>query len=169
MSEQDRDKTVGAISAELQGKEAPTRDPIELEREMHKDYEKNLFECIDRGKQDYPGDFYVVVITKKERIMQNVIRNYFACRQSCPTPEWDQTVYKYHRSEERIEFLWVVPSKETCEVMMQNAHDIAEEERGLLQFVLDYQDGTLYQKAKRLNGEIEQPGVQKQERGKLVW
>jgi len=55
--------------------------------------------------------FYVCVITKKERLMDNVLRNYFLARSTCPTPQYDQTVYKYHRDSGAIQFLWVLPSK----------------------------------------------------------
>lgn len=34
-------ETVGKLATDLSKKEPDTRDPIELEREMHKDYEKN--------------------------------------------------------------------------------------------------------------------------------
>lgn len=151
----DHRDTVGKISSALLQKEAPTRDPIELEREMHKEYEKNIFECIDAGKKQYPHDFYVVVITKQERLMQNVFRNYFFSRSTCPTPEYDQTVYKYHRANDVIEFLWVIPDRETSFIFKDNALQIVPEERWLLQCVLDFADGTLFKVAKKLNGEQE--------------
>ena len=149
-------KTVGAIALDLMQKDSPTRSPIELEQEMHKDYEKNIYECVDRGKKENNGDFFVVVVTKKERIMENVLRNYFAFRSTCPTPEWDQTLYHYHSDGEHVEFLWVVPSKDTCRLFMDNVLRIDNKERDLLKFILDFEDGTLLRQAKKLNGEMEQ-------------
>ena len=146
-------KTVGAVALDLMQKKSPTRDPIELEREMHKDYAKNIYECIDRGIKETSGDFFVVVVTKKERLMKNVLRNYFAFRSTCPTPEWDQTVYHYHIDGDVVEFLWVIPSKDTCKLFMDNVLQIDNKERDLLKFVLDFEDGTLLREAKRLNGE----------------
>lgn len=145
--------TVGKIASDLMQKEAPTRDPIELQREMHKDYVTHIHDAIFRGKQDFSGDFYIVVVTKKERLMENVIRNYFFPRRSCPTPEWDQTVYRYKRADDLIEFLWVVPSKDTCQLFKQNALQITPEEKELLGFVMDFTDGTLFKLAKKLNRE----------------
>jgi hypothetical protein len=145
--------TIGAISSELLSKESPTNDPIELEREMHKDYEANVYECVERGKKEFFGDFYVVVTTKKERLMQNVLRNYFFPRNSCPTPEWDQAVYFYSRKDEKIDFMWVIPSKDTCKLFKENALLIAPEEKELLQFILEFEDGTLLEKSRLLNGE----------------
>jgi hypothetical protein len=147
-------KTVGALSRELQLQEKETRDPIELEREMHKDYEKNFWETYEEGKKTFPGDFFIVVITKKERIMENVLRNMFFCRISCPTPDYDQAVYRFNQKEQHIEFLWVIPDKETCIMFKENVLKIDPSEHDLRNFVLDFADGTLYERALRLNKEI---------------
>lgn len=147
-------ETVGKIATDLAQKEPETRDPIELQREIHKDYEKNIYLAIDSGRKDYNGDFFVVVTTKKERLLPNVIRNYFFARETCPTPEYDQTVYHYHRSAEDIEFLWVLPSKDTCKLFKDNFLAIAPEERGLLEFILKDSAGELLQLSKKLNGEV---------------
>jgi hypothetical protein len=147
--------TVGKISSELLKQESPTNSPIELEREMHTEYDKNISECIESGKKQYPHNFYVVVITKRERLMPNVFRNYFFARETCPSPDWDQAVYRYMRSVDEVEFLWVIPSKDTCEHLKQNALYVSSEEKQLLNFVLDFSDGTLLKLAKRLNKEKE--------------
>ncbi len=152
---EEKRETVGKLSSELLQKESPTHSPIELEREMHTEYEANLFSCIETGKKMYGNSFYVVVITKRERLMPNVFRNYFFSRSSCPTPDWDQTVYRYEKSCDEIEFLWVIPSKDTCEHLTLNALQVAPEERALLGFVLSFSDGTLFKLAKKLNKEME--------------
>ena len=149
----EKKETVGKVSVDLAAQEAPTRDPIELERAIHKDYEDNIYLCIDRHKKDFIGDFYIVVLTKRERLLQNVLRHYFFGRATCPTPEYDQAVYKFHRNGEVIEFLWVIPSKETCEHFRLHALEVHDLERDLLKFVLDFYDDTLMKKAKMLNGE----------------
>lgn len=145
--------TVGKIAQDLLKKDPETRDPIEIQREVHKEYEKNIQECITNHEKIYVGDFYVEVITKKERLMQNVLRNYFFATQACPTPTWDQTVYRYHRDTDSVEFLWVVPAKDICEMFTIDAIHIKESERDLLNFVLQFNDGSLLRLAKKLNGE----------------
>lgn len=85
--------------------------------------------------------------------MDNVIRNYFTGRLSCPSPEYDQVVYKYHAKEHNLEFLWVVPSKDTCQFLVENALVIERDQKDLLKFVLEFNDGTLLRKAKEFNGE----------------
>ena len=151
-------KTIGKIAVDLMQKTPDTRSPIELEREAHKDYVSNVFECEKRGKKELHGDFFVVVLTKKERLLQNIIRNYYGYRESCPTPDYDQTVYRYDSKKGELEFLWVVPSKDTCMLMKENALLVCEKERELLTYVLDFADGTLYKRMKKLNKEHDAPG-----------
>lgn len=148
-------ETVGKVSLDLSQKDPYSRDPIELQREMHKDYVSNVIECINRSKKDFPNDFFVVVITKKERLMPNVLRNYFTARLTCPTPEYDQTVYKYLSKREDLEYLWTIPSKDTVSLLINNALEVSPEERELLMHALSFTDGTYFRKAKELNGEAD--------------
>lgn len=148
-------ETVGKKALELAQKAPETRSPIELEREMHKDYEKNILECIDRGKKELDSDFFVIVITKKEPLLQNVLRHFYFFRISCPTPDYDQTVYKYTKSTDIVEFIWTIPSRDTCFMLKDNKTIVSPLEYGLLDFVLKFDDGTLRKLAKTLNGEKE--------------
>lgn len=147
-------KTVGQASIEALEKTPETLSPIDIQREVHKKFNDELLMCIERGKKEITGDFFVVVLTKKEKLMQNVLRNYFGFRRSCPTPDWDQTVFHYHAEGEHIEFLWVVPSRDTCELFNDNVLHIADDEKELLRFILDFKDGTLLEIAKKLNKEF---------------
>jgi len=146
-------ETVGKISLDLLKKTPDTRDPIALERELHKEYESNINTCLGDGLKVYPGDFFINVVTKKEPRLTNVLRNYFMHRKSCPTPDYDQTLYRYDKKNDILEFLWVIPSRDTCVLLRDNALIVAPQERSLLGFVLDFDDGTLYKRAKRFNGE----------------
>ena len=152
----DQKITVGAVAREFllkAAQEKHQKSPIELEREMHSDYEWNLHQCVESSKKTYDGDFFAIVITKKEPLMQNVLRNYFFARSSCPTPDYDQAVYHYHRASDHLEFLWVIPSRDTSHLLRENALLVAPEERELLRFVLDFSDGSLALLSKKLNGE----------------
>jgi hypothetical protein len=148
-----RQDTVGKLSTELSQKAPEAKDPIEQMRESLTDYDKNIWEAIERSKKVYPGDFYIVVLTKQERLMQNVFRNYFIDRSTCPTPDYDQTVYKYKRKKDQVVFMWVIPSRDTCFYLKDHALEVAPEERDLLKYVLAFEDQTLYKLCKELNGE----------------
>lgn len=154
MSEQVKRETVGKISTDLLAKEPESRDPIELQREMNKSYASELENCVLEFRKSNARDFYVSVLTKKERLMENVLRNYFFPLHACPTPTYDQAVYKYNHEDERIEFLWVIPSKDTCELFMANADQIVPEERDLLRFISSMYNGSLLQLARKLNNEL---------------
>lgn len=151
--------TIGKIATDLQVKSLDnTHSAHEQMQESLTEYDKNLADCVAQGKLDYISDFFVVVITKKERLLQNVLRNYFFTRYSCPTPDYDQTLYRYDRASDTINFIWVIPSKDTCLMMTRDPLSVPAEEKELLKFVLDFADGSLYRLARKFNGEeIESP------------
>lgn len=146
--------TVGAVSAELSVKDQGTHNAIEQMRENLTDYDRNIHECVSRGKKDIRGDFYIVVITKKERLMSNVLRNYFGFRRSCPTPDYDQAVYRYTCNDDKIEFLWVIPARDVCGMILAEKELVPPEEWELLNYILKFQSGELMKHAQKLNGEI---------------
>jgi len=146
-------ETVGKVALDLMQKKAESQDPIELEREMQKDYIKNLVECVDKHKKEFTDRFFIVVLTKNEKLMPNVFRSYFFPRGTCPTPDYDQTVYKYNSKDEQLEYVWTIPSRDTCHHLKDNALQVADSERDLLKFVLDFADGSLYKLCRKLNNE----------------
>lgn len=164
-------QTVGKIASDLQQKVPDTLNPREIQQATEKEYLDNLAWCVDHAKkrvlcdenkgctqeckkkESFDSDFFIECITKKEPKLENVLRNYFIPRNSCPTPFFDQTVYKYNAQADQIEFLWVVPDKETAEIFKENKEKIVPEERCLLEQVMKYYDGTLFQLAKKFNGE----------------
>ena len=147
-------QTVGSAAVELQKNASnDTHSVIDQTEKQISEYYANLVQCVNENKSKFEGDFYLVVITKKERLLENVMRNYFFARVSCPTPDYDQAVYKYDHKGEQVTFIWVIPDKETCLMMINNTALIAPEEQQLLQFVIDYSNGELFRLAKKLNGE----------------
>lgn len=146
-------KTVGKIATELKEKQPETLNPIELQREMQKEYIKELTDCALSFRANNHGDFFIVVLTKNEKLLDNVFRNYFFARKTCPTPDYDQSVWKYDAANEQIHFIWVIPSREASFHLKENALQVVPEEQVLLQFVLQFADGTLYKLCKKLNGE----------------
>ena len=151
--EENNSKTVGAHSLELSKKDPGTHSAIDQMREQLKDYEKNIHDCVQNHLGDFEGDFYVVCLTKKEKLMQNVLRGYFFTRQSCPTPDYDQAVYKYIKEDARLDFLWVIPAADVVNYMKNNHHHVKPEKYALLGFVMQFADGSLLRLAKKLNSE----------------
>lgn len=168
-------QTVGKIASDLLLKTPDSNDPIEIQRATEEEYLHNLQWCVKHAlkkvdcnsiaghdeckkRTAFEGDFYVAALLKKEKLLQNVLRNYFVATKSCPTPTFDQTIYKYNAQKEAIEFLWVVPDQETALTLKENKQIVVPAERGLLQFVLDYYDGNLHRICKKLNGETMNAG-----------
>lgn len=149
----DKKQTVGEAVYDLSSKTLEPTSAIELQGGMQEDYMKNLLEAVDRGYKKYDKDFYIHVETKAEKILARTLRHYYIDRVSCPTPNYDQTVYRYNREAGQVEYLWTIPDKETCEIFRENALSIVPEEKHLLKFVLDFYDGSLFRYCKKLNGE----------------
>lgn len=152
--------TIGKISQDLLVKEDGTYTAHELQQVMQEEYEKNIQECIVRCEKMFPPglDFYIVVATKREKLLTNVIRNYFFGRQSCPTPEYDQTVYCYKATGD-LNFMWVIPSKEACRYIMDHWLDLPPDQHELRDFVRAFEDGSLLRLSKKLNKEQEHSNI----------
>ena len=147
-------ETVGKLALKLLGEQKKdTHSVFEQMREQLSEYDTSINDCVEAHKKVFPSDFFVIVITKKERLMPNVFRHYFFARLSCPTPDYDQTVYHYHKDLEAIDFIWTIPDRNTCHWFRENALMIDTQEKDLLKLVLDFNDGTLMKRAKQLNKE----------------
>lgn len=155
-------ETVGKISSDLlQKKQAPVR-VMDQAAEMQKDWPQLLIENVMESRKVHKGDIYIDVQVKTEPLMPNVIRPYFVAKTSCPTPNYDQNLFRYDHKTEQIEFLWSVPDRETCHYLLNNAHLVEKSEWDLLRFVQEFKDGTLFKKMKMLNGEkLETPELEK--------
>lgn len=147
--------TIGKISGDLSQKAPESRSPIEIQRAMQSEYLEELKKCVTEHKPLIQGDFFIIVITKNERLMTNVFRNYFFARKTCPTPDYDQSVFVYRRQDDELHYIWTIPSQDASHHLKDNALLVAPEERELLRFVMEFADGTLYKLAKKLNGEEE--------------
>lgn len=160
----EKKKTVGQAAVELVAKADNKHTVVDQMEESLTDYEANVKDCAARGLKEYNSDFFVVVLAKKERLFHNIYRNFFLHRQSCPTPEFDQTVYHYIYQKDALKYLWTIPDKETCRMYIENAAFIPPQEKLLLQFILDFNDGTLDQLCRKLNKE---PGTSQYLENKL--
>jgi len=150
-------KTAGEHSFDLQKKADDKINSIDLQREIHKgnrediSFEDQVRIAVENGKEDFEGDFFPVVLFKRERLLKNIIRQYFFTRQSCPTPEYDQVVYKYFRKEHKLDFLWVVPDKQTVIDMCMIGDSFPKEHQDLVSFAKDFNTGELDKLCDRLN------------------
>jgi hypothetical protein len=148
--------TFGKIASELLQKEPEERSVIELQRSMNEKYYENLIKCAMRERENFTGSFFITVITKNEKLFPNTFRHYYFARHTCPTPDYDQSVFFYDRRDEEIRYIWTIPSQDACHYLINNALYVAPEERDSLNFVLQFKNGDLFKIAQHLNGELDQ-------------
>ena len=118
------------------------------------DWDKNVLEVIQKTRKIEPTrHFYVCVTTKREYLLKNTIRNYFESKYDCPTPQFEQVVYKIHQNSDQPMLMWVLPNKDACIYLKNNALLVSPDERQLLEWVLAFDKGKLDQLAQIENGE----------------
>ena len=74
-------------------------------------------------------------------------------KKACPTPFFDQTLYKYNSNTGDLVFMWVVPDIDTCIRFYENQHLITAEVADLAKFILQFLNGDLHRLCQKLNGE----------------
>jgi len=116
---------------------------VDTQREADKEYFTEIQKTVDAHKS-WDDPYFIVVIHKKERLLENVVRRYFLARRSLPQPEFDQTVWRYDPKTSDLTFLWVIPDRDTCMWMASSPDDIHPEQRHLLGYVMDMLDKKLY-------------------------
>lgn len=115
---------------------------IDTQREMQKGYIDQLVICAKRYP-DWKEPFYICVITKKERILENVIRNYFFARQTRPSPDYNMALYQYDPVFEKITFEWCLPDPETVDFILANINTLTNEQDQLKDFCLRFKNHML--------------------------
>ncbi len=132
---------------------------LEFVDEVHgKDsYNSQIRNFVDRVKKIRDGDFYIEVVILRDAYFEALyyrkddIRIFD--RYTCPTPALNHHVYKYTRSCDEIELLWVLPSEEDAQMLRMNFLEAHTDCKEILQYLQDYDSGKLLAKAKTLNKE----------------
>jgi hypothetical protein len=154
-------KTLGSIVTDLNKQQTPEMVPVLLKAaEMKSEYMDNLLEAVDRGCKMFPGNFYIEVSSKKERLLDRVYRDMFTPLLACPAPFWDQTVFRYNRFDGQIEYLWTLPGMNEAYYMAEHSKEIMKQpdhtgEKQLLGFVMMAVNGSLTKMVKKYNNEKE--------------
>lgn len=155
-------KTLGQAALESQSQGQMDATATDVQREIHKgtnskkSYEEEVWDCVDRALKDeaVKGDFYVVVLFKKERVLKNVVRQYFFYRHSCPTPEYDQTVYHVRRKDKKVKYLWTIPDVATCKWMPLRKNELPDDQLKLVSMIEAFESGELDKQVKLINKEV---------------
>jgi hypothetical protein len=68
-------------------------------------------------REKFEGDFYIINLHKAEKI--GALRCFFFPKKSCPTPTYNQIVYKYDHQSNQMPMLWCIPDKNTVKMMYE--------------------------------------------------
>ena len=158
-----KDKTVGQSYMEAQKSERPetAQDILDTQKPAANAYLEELHVTISKGKLTYPQEhvFFIEVFTRQDRLMHMTEVTSFFPRITCPTPTWNQTVYRYSKRDDVLDYIWTVPSRKMCEYYRYEVAPRSDGERLLISFVHDFEDNTLEKIARRLNEEEYQNGL----------
>ena len=148
-------KTIGQHVIEMYNNKPETTNVVEKMSAHLGNWDDIMNGCFQVGKKGLPGkDFYIVILVKAEAIFHNKVLHTIPFVQPvCPSPEYDQTVFKYHHLSGTVEFLWTLPDKLTYDWYVENTPLVTSDRWPLLKFVLKDKNGELLKQAKILNGE----------------
>lgn len=136
---------VGKAAHDLLLKKDLKQGIVDTQREVDKTYFEECQKCINSKPHcEWKEPWFLVVIYKKERLLENVIRRYFFGRQTLPTPDYDQTVWRFYPTSGNLEYCWTIPDKNTCMWIYSNLNNIPSEHEHLAKFVVDFIDSNLY-------------------------
>jgi hypothetical protein len=150
-------KTFGEQYLEGIKKDSGKAPVKEIRDGLLSEWDQNMFELIAKTRAVIPNKkFYIKVTTKREQLVRNTLRNYFESCYACPTPQFEQVVYRVEANGTDVSLLWTIPNKEACIYLKRNKDVLPESEHELLNWVLDFDRGKLDQYAQKENGEIVQ-------------
>lgn len=89
--------------------------PIDIAKAVFSDHgptsiNQKIQKVYEEGKKEYADNFYIVCLIRGERFSKGTtVRNQVFHQKDCPTPTYDQNVFKYDRSKNCLIYLWSVP------------------------------------------------------------
>jgi hypothetical protein len=132
---------------------------LEVANAQLQEYMPSLIKAVDRGCEEYPTTFYVKVLTEYVDPKDTELRQHrfsFYTQKLCPYPDYDQSVFRYNRDKEQVEFVWSIPDEETARHLIANREKVVDEEKELLNFVIAFGIGKLRELCEKWNAAAEQ-------------
>lgn len=151
-------KTYGEKMVEHQQKTPiyPKEDMLGVAEAVSKKMMSEVWLTIEEALKhsDYrTKDFYVVLCVNIEHYFNN-LRGIPIARQSCPTPVYEQVVWKYHHAG-GLEYLWTIPGAFRYHHILQNKNMYMDTKRygNMAKFVHLMESGELLNWVKKENGD----------------
>ena len=129
---------------------------LDVSNAFSKSYLKSLLQAVEDGKKKVPDqDFYVVMLLKVERLLTKNIHYYPIVRMTCPSTNYDQSVFFYDHKKQTLEFIWTIPDRDTIMRFKLHPETITKEEEALVPYVKNYLSLHYDRLARIRNGEKE--------------
>jgi len=128
-------KRVGQAALDLVSKDPQPQTVGETIDAFGPKYAEEIEKAIEDNKDKYKSPFYILVLTKKEYLIINAVRNWFIARQTAPYafdmmeqyPEHTKTLYIVDARQGKIKILWSLPGFQDCITVAKNPHLYAPE------------------------------------------
>jgi hypothetical protein len=141
-------------------------EKTKLKREVSEENEaigpsrlKNLHEVIRTTKSKeyyYNRNFYLVLVLTNEKTPGNLPVDHIFTRRSCPSPGYNQNVFKYHHISGSLEYLWTIPRQHIYWHMYKNKSYYlqSEKHKRMMSFIVLMESGELLKWCIKENGEL---------------
>lgn len=127
-----------------------------VEDTYNKSYPKDLRNFIDKAKKTRDGDFYIIVGSKVDPLLNMLwVKNgkiIMTDAGKCPTPMPGTHVYHYKHRDDTYTLLWALPDEFNIRIIKDNIIDVSDILKDLIAYIYDYEDGTLHRLRDKLNG-----------------
>lgn len=149
-------ETVGQTVYDNLHKQPDVTDMFEITPDLQERYWQDLANIIIAAKEQLRESFYIEMIFIREKALAgHVLHPRLFARTSCPTPTYGQHVWHYNYSQDQLAFIWMLPFKDRADYLRDNMLNLTDGEKSMYHYVLDFDDGTLENKARKLNNEDE--------------
>lgn len=133
----------------------------EMSAALSEQRQKKLYSVAqETAKQEYFAniDFYIVAVWSFSREFAYGVQpeDFFFVRRSCPTPAYNQNVFKYHHQTGTLEFLWSIPKKARYYQLYHNRMRYLADPvlKARTAFVVSMETGKLLEWVKKENGDL---------------
>lgn len=125
----------------------------EINQKMCRGILEELMRFATEETKKYDGDFYIQQVTETARGTNRTVKNVSISRNTCPSPDFDQVVYKYKKKDDVLELLWVVPEKQVAYYILSglDTGDLDPDVYDLVEYVVDFATGELNKKCLEYN------------------
>lgn len=145
--------TLGKIITDIRSMQPEKRSVVEIAEEQTQNYIPELVAITEQGKKETNTNFYILINLRISPLTPEMYEFKREIKLTCPTPNYDQTLFFYNREADRIEYVWSIPDRYTCHYMLYYKDQIPVNEHELLNYVIKFANGDLFEMMKIRNGE----------------